>query len=203
VSQPPAGSPPRLRPVPLPELRLLEQGQLWRVDQQIAGLTTLTPVRGMIQALHHGQALELKGEAETIVTLCCDRCLQPYNHPLRAEAHELLDLAPIAEESIKTQGAQTQGSKAQGSKTQSPKGPSPISPPGPVSAEELVVGEDLDDRLDPRGRFDPERWLFEQLSLRLPLVNRCGADCPGPPSWGDAPAGIDPRWAALLSLRSR
>ena len=48
--------------------------------------------------------------------------------------------------------------------------------------------EVLDDRLDPRGAFDPERWLFEQLSLQLPVVNRCGADCPGPPQ---APEGPD------------
>ena len=59
---------------------------------------------------------------------------------------------------------------------------------------EPMVIEVLDDRLDPRGDFDPERWLFEQLSLELPVVNHCGADCPGPPLAPGAanPAGSNP-----------
>ena len=178
MSQPPAAGTPRLRPVPLPELRLLAEGRSWRVEQPIAGLESLTPVRGSLRVRHHGQALEVEGEAETIVTLCCDRCLQPFNQPLRAEAHELLELV----------GAEGEAA-------------------GEFSALESpgagALAEELDDRLDPRGRFDPERWLFEQLSLRLPLVNRCGSNCPGPPSWGDAPGEVDPRWAALRKLRPR
>ncbi len=177
MSPPPAAGAPRLRPVPLSDLRLLAEGYLWQVEQPITGLETLTPVRGTIRARHHGQALELQGEADTIVTLCCDRCLQPFNHPLRAEVHELLDLATAPGEIPAGSGASLE------------------------TLEDLIPGEDLDDRLDPRGCFDPERWLFEQLSLRLPLVNRCGAHCPGPPSWGDAPTGIDPRWTALRNLR--
>jgi uncharacterized protein len=62
------------------------------------------------------------------------------------------------------------------------------------------AGEDLDDRLDPQGRFDPERWLFEQLSLQMPLVNRCGDNCPGPERWSSDPPTGDPRWAALKAL---
>ncbi len=176
MNQPPAAGARRLRPVPLPELRLLEGGRSWRVDQPIAGLESLTPVRGCLRVRHHGQALEVDGEAETIVTLCCDRCLQPFNHPLRAEAHELLELVGAEGEAAGEFSA--------------------LESPGPGA-----LAEELDDRLDPRGRFDPERWLFEQLSLRLPLVNRCGSDCPGPPSWGDAPAEVDPRWAPLRNLR--
>ncbi len=61
----------------------------------------------------------------------------------------------------------------------------------------------LDERLDPAGCFDPERWLFEQLSLALPLVNRCGADCPGPDRWCSEERREDPRWAALRTLRGR
>jgi uncharacterized protein len=45
--------------------------------------------------------------------------------------------------------------------------------------------------------------VFEQLSLQLPLVNRCGLDCPGPDLQPSAqpPEPIDPRWAALKKLQ--
>ncbi|MCX5954512.1 MAG: DUF177 domain-containing protein [Cyanobacteria bacterium] len=154
-----------LQPVPLQELRLLSGGRSWTVEQQIGELETLTPVRGYVQVLHHGGVLEVRGQAETIVTLCCARCLQHFNHPLSASAQELLEIdASLAAETM-----------------------------GLASAE-------CDDRLDPVGLFDPQRWIFEQLSLQLPLVNRCGSDCPGPERWSsDARAG-DPRWAALRHL---
>lgn len=292
-----SGIPP-LRPVPLQELRLRADALLWPVDQKLADLDSLTPVRGQLWARHHGSVLEVEGEAETIVTLCCDRCLQHFNRPLRAAVHELLELAggdgldgsdltalagsaaqagaPGAR--FRTPGAGAGGSGASapggraagrpptagrdrsrgeaaagsdlspsrslgqgqalrsgaapGSGNASVPGDSPglvhaasagISPgSGTVlgcgdppssggsgcaevqrdsqasgtapngssqprrasrsrsQAEPLLI-EALDDRLDPRGAFDPERWLFEQLSLQLPVVNRCGADCPGPP----------------------
>lgn len=149
-----------LTPVSLAELRALPEGKEWLVEQRIAELESLTPVRGQVLAIHHGNALEVRGEAQTIVTLCCARCLQQYNHGLRAEVQELIEFRG--------------GSGLQ--------------------------GEDLDDRLDPMGQFDPERWLFEQLSLQLPLVNRCGSDCPGPARWGTAPTTADPRWEALKAL---
>jgi uncharacterized protein len=160
----------RLRPIPLQELRLLAEGRTWSVDQPIAGLSSLTPVRGQLQALHHGTVLEVEGRAETILTLCCDRCLQTYNHALSAAARELLEISAM----------------------------------DPREEEVVVAAEDPVERLDPSGSFDPERWLFEQLSLQLPLVNRCGADCPGPPlprEDAGGESGIDPRWAALRSLR--
>ncbi len=168
-----------LAPVSLAELRLRDGGRHWSVDQAIAGLETLTPVRGILRAEHHGNALEVLGRAETIVTLCCDRCLHHYNHPLGIDCRELIEL---------------NGAHAT---------PCPDGAASSAAIEEMfVVGHDLDDRLDPRGSFDPERWLFEQLSLQLPLVNRCGADCPGPPAWsGAAPESVDPRWAALTTLR--
>lgn len=167
-----------LRPVPLSELRLLPHGRRWSVAQPIAGLDSLTPVEGHLQAVHHGTALEVSGAAETILTLCCDRCLQHYNHALRAEVHELVELRGQTDEGDDSDGMLTLELARAG----------------------LPDGDDLDDRLDPAGCFDPERWLFEQLSLRLPLVNRCGDECPGPARWSSEPAGIDPRWSALRRL---
>jgi uncharacterized protein len=159
-----------LAPVLLADLRRLAEGKTWQVDQPIAGLDSLTPVRGVLSVIHHGTALEAKSQVEAIVTLICARCLLPFNHALRADVRELMDFRGDAV--------------------------------SPLEATTLAPAMDLDDRQDPHGWFDPEQWLFEQLSLRLPLVNRCGADCPGPACWGSAPPTIDPRWAALRALSS-
>ncbi|MFO0118918.1 MAG: YceD family protein [Cyanobium sp.] len=177
-----AGDPPPLRPVALPELRLLAAPRHWEVNQPIAGLESLTPVRGLLTAHHHSGVLEVEGEVETIVTLRCDRCLNLFNQALRAEAHELLELAAAGVGS--------------GSGGTLPHPSRPLDPP-----QLTPTGDDLDDRLDPEGDFDPERWLFEQLSLRLPLVNRCGAECPGPATWSSEEGCGDSRWAALRKLK--
>ena len=175
-----------LQPVPVQELRLLELGRCWQVDQRIEELESLVPVRGALQAIHRGNVLEVEGEVATIVTLCCDRCLQAYNHPLQASARELLWLG---------------------------EGPRPEGDDEDLEAQVVSIDPDsLGDQIDPRGSFDPQRWVFEQLSLQLPLVNRCGEDCPGPPAFtnpgpggaDDHPAGsapVDPRWQALQALR--
>ena len=167
MSQSPSPSSPGddLQPVPLQELRLLDAGRIWAVQQQIGGLESLTPVRGYVQVLHHGGVLEVRGEAETIVTLCCARCLQHFNHSLSASAQELLEIDS-------SMAAETMG----------------------------LASAECDDRLDPLGLFDPQRWIFEQLSLQLPLVNRCGSDCPGPDCWSSDASEGDPRWAALRHL---
>ena len=81
-----------LRPVSLQELRLQSEGLRWEVEQPIADLDSLTPVRGWVRAVLHGEALEVEGAAATIVTLCCDRCLQPFNHAVEAQVRELLEL---------------------------------------------------------------------------------------------------------------
>ena len=168
-----------LRPVPLQELRLLAEGRRWSVDQPLGDLESITPVRGQLHAFHRGTVLEVSGQAETIVTLRCDRCLQEYNHRLTTEAQELIGLGD------------------------------------PDAETEPVLELDAEcfhETLDPRGNFDPARWLFEQLHLQLPFRNHCGPQCPGPDLAPEAPrqtgaaaaaaeAAPDPRWAALRHLR--
>lgn len=61
--------------------------------------------------------------------------------------------------------------------------------------------EGISEQLDPAGSFDPEQWLYEQLSLQLPQVCRCGPGCAGPACWGTEEPTIDPRWAALRKLQ--
>lgn len=168
-----------LRPVPIQELQLLAEGRRWSIDQLLPNLESLTPVRGEVSAVHRGNVLEVEGSGSTIVTLCCDRCLQHFNHPLSFTTRELLWLG----EEARANGLD----------------------------EEVLHDSDgtvfdldpdaLTESLDPRGDFDPAHWAFEQLSLQLPLVNRCGSDCPGPPRWSSDPEGGDPRWAALRALK--
>ncbi|MEB3297151.1 MAG: DUF177 domain-containing protein [Cyanobacteriota bacterium] len=161
-----------LKPVLIQELRPLAQGREWWLDQHLPSLESLTPVRGRLRALHRGQLLELDGEASTIVTLCCDRCLQPFNHPLAFRTHELLRLGEEA---------------------------------GNAGLEDLhelqLQPDEFTETVDPAGSFDPAHWVYEQLSLQLPLVNRCGSDCPGPGTWSSESELGDPRWAALKALK--
>jgi uncharacterized protein len=174
-----AGDP--LRPVPLQELRLQAEGRSWQVNQQLSELDSLTPVRGSLRAVHRGNILELEGQASTIITLRCDRCLQHFNHPLGFESREVLWLG----EQARCNGVDSDVVLEGGS-------------------EVLELDPDaLCESLDPTDDFDPEHWLFEQLSLQLPLVNRCGSDCPGPDLAADATAQepVDPRWAALRNLQ--
>ena len=174
-----AGDP--LRPVPLQELRLQAEGRSWQVNQQLSQLDSLTPVRGSLRAVHRGNILELEGQASTIITLRCDRCLQHFNHPLGFESREVLWLG----EQARCNGVDSDVVLEGGS-------------------EVLELDPDaLCESLNPTDDFDPEHWLFEQLSLQLPLVNRCGSDCPGPDLAADATAQepVDPRWAALRNLQ--
>ncbi len=71
-------------------LRLPAQTYEWPVKEQWPELATLTPVQGVVSICHHQTYLEIAANVETIVTLCCDRCLQYYNHRLRCTATELI-----------------------------------------------------------------------------------------------------------------
>lgn len=178
TSATPASSPRGpLQPVAIQELKALAEGRSWDLDGPLEGLETLTPVRGSVRAVHRGNVLEVEGQASTIVTLCCDRCLQHFNSPLGFDTRELLWLG----EEARQQGLET----------------------SLVEEGSTVLDLDpdsLSESIDPRGSFDPAHWAFEQLSLQLPVVNQCGPDCPGPSSWGSEGSGGDPRWAALSQL---
>jgi uncharacterized protein len=173
------GSAPRgsLQPVTIQELKALADGRCWELDGPLDGLDTLTPVRGSVRVIHRGNVLEVEGQANTIVTLCCDRCLQHFNRPLGFDTRELLWLG----EEARQQGLET----------------------SLVEEGSAVLDLDpdsLSESIDPLGSFDPAHWTFEQLSLQLPVVNQCGSDCPGPASWGSQGSSGDPRWAALAKL---
>jgi uncharacterized protein len=177
-----------LRPIPLPQL-LQRGGELeLTVLQPLAELKDAGPVQGWIRLRHHGSTLEVEGEAHTILGCYCDRCLRPFQLPLRANAHERLALATAAADG----GA---------SGSDDPLALASLLDEDGLLDLQALLGEEPEERLDPQGAFDPEHWLFEQLSLQRPLVYHCGPDCPGPDRWSSANDAPDRRWQALRQLR--
>ena len=144
------------------------------VNDQIAQLDTLTPVKGKIAIRHGGNFLEVTSQAETIVTLTCDRCLQHYNHRLEIDTSELIWLESELE-NIRD-----------------------------IPTEREVSLEDLSETLPPNGHFDPQTWLFEQLSLSMPLRKVCGENCPGAAQTSFKKENtLDSRWSSLAALKEQ
>lgn len=142
------------------------------LEDVIPGLETLTPLRGKMTVRHGGTFLEICAKAETIITLTCDRCLQQYNHRLILDTSELIWLNKDADL------------------------------PQSFPQEREVSLEDLSESLSPEGHFEPHTWLYEQLSLAMPLRRLCGKDCEQPPIVsGDSQSPLDSRWASLESLK--
>ena len=144
-------------------------------DESIAGLDTLTPVRGKLIVRHGGNFLEVSVEAETIVTLICDRCTRNYNHRLKIATSELIWLEAATPDLEN------------------------------LPLEREVLLEDLSENLNPTGYFEPQIWIYEQLSLAMPMRQVCGKSCPGATqitSVSEIPQ-IDHRWASLASLKEQ
>ena len=144
------------------------------VRDNIADLNTLTPVKGKVAVRHGGNFLEVTSQVETIVTLTCDRCLQHYNHRLEVDTSELIWLESELENIAD------------------------------LPSEREVSLEDLAETLPPNGHFNPETWLFEQLSLAFPLRKVCGENCSGAPeTQHQSENNIDSRWSSLAALREQ
>ena len=153
-------------------LQLPEKKAGLTIEQFISGWETLTPVRGKMVIAHCGNYLEIMLKAETIVTLVCDRCLQNYNHRLAIETSEIVWLEETEPLEYNSR------------------------------SEREVHLEDLSEKLPPRGYFEPEKWLYEQLSLAMPLRQLCDQNCPGTEVVSSDPIPlIDSRWASLVALR--
>lgn len=155
-------------------LRLPERQEKVTFNERMVELETLTPVRGWVAVKHCQTYLEASTQAETIVTLTCDRTLQQYNHRLAVDTSEILWLSAAA------------GERAG------------------VTAKEVELSvEDLTESLPPDGYFDIWRWLYEQLCLAMPLRqignDSAEVDC----NYTDTSGVGDTRWAALADLRDR
>ncbi|HEY9634947.1 MAG TPA: YceD family protein [Coleofasciculaceae cyanobacterium] len=155
-------------------LKLPEHTDVVQVNELIAGLETLTPVRGRLQVTHQGNYLEVSAQAETIITLTCDRCLKQYNHRLTLDTSELVWLDELADQPDE----------------------------GPLERETAL--EDLVETLPPYGYFQPGTWLYEQLCLAIPPRKLCDQQCQGISiNDRDSTSPTDRRWKGLEALKGQ
>lgn len=158
----------------IPQLiRAPEQTEEVEIQHHLPDLATLTPAQGLVRVTHRGNYLEVRGQAEAIVTLSCDRCLQQYNHRIVVDASELIWLEKTSYD------------------------------PEIEGVEREVALEDLVETLDPEGYFQPLEWLYEQFCLAIPPRQLCDPACKGiqiDPE-PELLKPIDHRWAGLQSLK--
>ena len=166
----------KMKAIYIPQLlKASEKTETIEIEEFIPGLETLTPVRGTLIVTHGGNYLEISTQAETIVTMICDRCLQHYNYRLPLDTSEIIWL----EENDEVEDAL----------------------PG---IEREVSLEDLSEKLPTWGYFEPDSWLYEQLCLAMPLRKLCGKDCRGATATQDESQPlIDSRWATLAALKEK
>lgn len=87
-----------MEPIYIPRLlKAPRKTETLDIEQFIPNLETLTPVRGRLSVTHRGTYLEVRGRAEAIVTLTCDRSLQQYNHRLEVDTSEMIWLQDSCE----------------------------------------------------------------------------------------------------------
>jgi uncharacterized protein len=153
-------------------LKMPEQKEEIKLNHQISGLNSLTPVRGIFQVAHRGNFLELQLQADTILTLTCDRCLQTFNHRLKVDTSEII-LLKVEEADLN------------------------------YPLEREIITEDLSETLPPDGELIVDEWIYEQLSLAMPLRNLCGNECQPPKLEVQEDTTIkDNRWSGLSTLKS-
>jgi len=159
----------------IPEVETAPQQTLvLEVEEFLPELASLTPVQGQVQVVHQGNYLQVASQAKTIVTLNCDRCLQQYNHRLTVDASEMIWLS---EEVLE------------------------VTEPG---LEIEVTLDDPVETLSPKGYFNPEDWLYQQLSLQLPHRQLCDQNCEGLMKEAEQiEQPTDRRWAALEALKEQ
>ncbi|MBE9207304.1 DUF177 domain-containing protein [Nostoc sp. LEGE 06077] len=149
-----------------------------QVQEFLPGLETLTPIRGRVRVQHQGNYLEVSGQAETIITCTCNRCLQQYNRRLALNTKEIIWLDEAANQ------------------------------PQDLPLEREIALEDLLETLSPNGYFSPSEWLYEQMCLEMPQRQLCDLNCPGILSSVDESLDsqekpVDNRWAGLEALKKQ
>lgn len=75
-----------------------KQTECVEIKEHLPDLDTLTPVQGYVEVSHRGNFLEVKGKAEAIMTMTCDRCLQQFNARLAVKTSEFIWLREPVDE---------------------------------------------------------------------------------------------------------
>ncbi|WP_341525736.1 DUF177 domain-containing protein [Nostoc sp. UHCC 0302] len=146
-----------------------------QVKEFLPGLETLTPVRGHVRVQHHGNYLQVSGQAETIITCTCNRCLQQYNQRLAVDTEEIIWLDETANQV------------------------------DDLPLEREVAIEDLVETVSPDSYFYPQEWLYEQMCLELPRRQLCELNCPGilGSTADSSEKQVDNRWSGLETLKKQ
>jgi uncharacterized protein len=142
-------------------------------QENLQDLATLVPVKGVAKVTHCGNYLLVEAEAQTIITLCCDRCLQQYNHRLSIDTEEMIWLTE-AELDLDN-----------------------------LPLDEDLLLEEMVETMPQDGNFPIGNWVYEQMCLALPQRKLCDADCEGIAIVKSAADQVDRRWAGLEALRGQ
>ncbi|MGK7944396.1 MAG: DUF177 domain-containing protein [Microcystaceae cyanobacterium] len=154
-------------------LKAPKHTEIIQIQDFITGIDTLSPVKGSLSIAHRRTYLEVTVQAKAILTLSCDRCLQQYNHRLTLDTSELLWLDKNV-------------------------------PEDETSIGDKELSEDnLEESLASDGYFDVYNWLYEQLSLAMPLRQLCGRDCQPPAISQPTDSLKDSRWSVLETLKNQ
>lgn len=163
-----------LQPIYIPQLaKALDRTEVIDVDEYLPGLETLTPVQGSLKVVHQGNYLEVTGQAEAIVTLACDRCLQHYNYRLTVDTSELIWLKSTSETEFQALEVE-------------------------LEYDELVETLPPDGYFDP-GAWIYEQLCLELPQQQLCSTDCSGLTVETDAS----PPAIDQRWSMLEQLRDR
>lgn len=156
-------------------LKMPEKRQYLEFNHHIDGLDTLTPVKGVFQIRHGGNFVDVKLKADTIITLSCDRCLQTFNHRLKIDTSEIILLRDKSQGEID------------------------------FPLEREISEDDLWESLPFDGELNIDEWIYQQLSLALPLRRLCGNNCQPPAIIREQNYSnmVDGRWASLADLVSQ
>jgi uncharacterized protein len=139
-----------MEPISIPNLaQSPERSETHEFKEPFPDLGTLLPVQGVVTVMHQGNYLEVMAQADTIVTLRCDRCLQNYNQRLLLDASEMIWLSDAAADFES------------------------------LPFDEDLKLDEMVEHMPRNGHFDVKTWVYEQLCLELPQHQLCSDDCVG------------------------
>lgn len=166
-----------MQPIYIPQLtHAPQQTETLEFEEFLPDLETLTPVKGQLRVKHQGNYLEVSGQAEAIMTLTCNRCLQRYNYRLSIKPSELIWLSePMDESELELERE--------------------------VALEELVESLPPQGYFDP-GTWVYEQLCLEIPQKQL-CARNCAGIQPKQTDTTEVKPAVDHRWASLEALKGQ